>query len=65
MSEQEKKEIENYLDRRERILKSRLQHYVRYRLDIKEGAAYADAQINSHLDELQQIWEARELLNKY
>jgi hypothetical protein len=65
MSEQDKKEIENYLDRRERILKSRLQHYVRYRLDIREGAEYADAQINSHLDELRQIWEAKELLKKY
>jgi hypothetical protein len=62
MSEQDKKEIQAYLDRRERILKGRLQYYTRYRLEIKEGAAYADAQINAYLDELKLIWEAKEIL---
>ncbi len=51
-----------YVEQREVILKSRLQYYVRWRLEIKEGPAYADEQINAHLDELKVIWEIKNLL---
>ena len=62
MSNQDKAEMLKYVDRRERILKSRLQYYVRYRLEIMEGASYADEQINASLDELKIIWEIKKIL---
>ncbi|MCU0348951.1 MAG: hypothetical protein MUC59_18575 [Saprospiraceae bacterium] len=62
MGKKSKAEMLAYVEQREVILKSRLQYYVRWRLEIKEGPAYADEQINAHLDELKIIWEIKNLL---
>jgi len=62
MKDQEKQALLRKLERRERIVKSKLQFYVRYRLEIPEGFEYADKQINDNIDELKALWELKKLL---
>jgi hypothetical protein len=39
----------------ERVIKGKLQFYVKYRLQMPEGKDYADEKINSYLDRLRTI----------
>ncbi len=64
MKDQEKQELLKKLEFRERILKGKLQFYVRYRSEIPEGMKYADEQINNFLDELKELWKLKKLLEE-
>jgi hypothetical protein len=57
MSQRKKIELMRELALRERIVKGKLQYYVKFRLQIREGTQYADDQINACLDELRQVWD--------
>ncbi|HFA52226.1 MAG TPA: hypothetical protein ENJ95_24675 [Bacteroidetes bacterium] len=64
MKDLKKQALLRKLGLRERILKGKLQFYVRYRSDIPEGITYADDQINKYLDELKDLWKLKKLLEE-